>query len=120
MRFKDLPIGSTFDFASPDWRLNSFTDLCKKTSKRGYQEVYAPFTCHQIGTINCEVFHVILAKPGDMEQCNLCTGSGVKFSKVQRQGKPGLYSRNCNRCNGQGQVAVGSRNAMPKAFYAQK
>jgi len=47
-----------------------------------------------------------------MEQCNLCSGRGIKFSPTKGTWArpPGLKSGTCTRCGGNGQVEVGSRN----------
>lgn len=56
-RFRQLAIGQTFDFISPDNMLNSFSDNCKKISNRKYASLETGLE-YQIGSVNCEVYHV--------------------------------------------------------------
>lgn len=65
-RFRDLPVGATFDFVDdicPEH--NSFYSRCRKESARGYSWEYSPEVgaapkrlSTNVGTINVEVFHV--------------------------------------------------------------
>tara|TARA_R110000868_G_scaffold384682_1_gene652232 strand:+ start:544 stop:732 length:189 start_codon:yes stop_codon:yes gene_type:complete len=57
MKFRDLPIGATFDFinsATPSY--NSFFERCTKISPRQYQ--FGQSHRAQVGSINVEVFNV--------------------------------------------------------------
>jgi hypothetical protein len=61
LKFRDLPIGATFDFVPPDHVPGSvsFFDRCQKTSARIYQSLRLPkATPYLIGTINVAVHHV--------------------------------------------------------------
>lgn len=56
-QFKDLPVGSSFDFI--DDRAvgyNSFFLRCRKLSARKYQD--SSGTVHRVGSVQCNVFHV--------------------------------------------------------------
>ncbi len=56
MKFRDLKIGDTFDFISPDRMLNSFYERCRKVSARCYRDDKR--NRYEVGTINCDVYHV--------------------------------------------------------------
>jgi hypothetical protein len=56
MRFRDLPIGATFDFNAPD-RVSTFSGRCVKISARRYTEFPVSRFVYRVGTINVEVFH---------------------------------------------------------------
>ncbi len=59
--FRDLSIGDTFDFISPDRTGNSFYARCVKLSARTYieEELFlTPAPHHTIGSINASVYHV--------------------------------------------------------------
>jgi hypothetical protein len=62
MRFRDLPLGATFDFLNDSQPMfNSFYDRCQKTSARTYVSVELNPKYdgrYQIGSINCQVYHV--------------------------------------------------------------
>jgi hypothetical protein len=56
MQFRDLSIGTRFDFiddANPSW--NSFYERCLKISARKYR---AAGVNHTVGSINAKVYHV--------------------------------------------------------------
>ena len=55
MRFRDLPIGATFDFVGPS--TNTFFDRCVKISARRYKSTRT-LTVFQVGTVLCNVFNV--------------------------------------------------------------
>jgi hypothetical protein len=66
MKFKDLAIGDTFDFVSPNRMMNSFYDRCTKISARKYQWEN-PVQCSlspskyletRVGSANVEVYNV--------------------------------------------------------------
>jgi hypothetical protein len=66
MKFRDLAIGQTFDFISPNRMLNSFYSTCEKTSARKYRWKN-PLKCSlspqeyletRVGSIDAEVYHV--------------------------------------------------------------
>lgn len=66
MRFKDLSIGGTFDFVSPDTTYNSFFKVCKKVSSRKY--IDTDDMEYTIGSYNAEVYHVnVYDWPIDMD-----------------------------------------------------
>jgi len=65
MKFRELAIGDTFDFVSPNSMLNSFYNTCEKIGARSYRwknpvrcslspEEYLSSRC----SINCIVYHV--------------------------------------------------------------
>ena len=60
MKFRDLAVGQTFDFISPAANAqNSFFRPCMKISKRKYRTIGGgTIQTYQVGTIDCEVFHV--------------------------------------------------------------
>lgn len=62
-KFRDLAIGDSFDFVSPDRMLNSFYRKCRKISARRYRD--DSYTVHSVGSIGAEVYHVNEALPGD-------------------------------------------------------
>lgn len=55
MKFKDLKIGDTFDFISPNHSWNSFFETCKKISPWEYE---ANGRTHTVGSAYAEVYHV--------------------------------------------------------------
>ena len=55
-QFRDLNIGDTFDFISPDRIMNSFYLRCEKISQRKYKDETG--VIHRVGTINCYVYNV--------------------------------------------------------------
>jgi hypothetical protein len=55
-KFRDLPIGETFDFVSPDRMMNSFYKRCTKISARRYRDDTG--TMHRVGSINAAVYHI--------------------------------------------------------------
>jgi len=55
MKFRDLKIGDTFDFISPNKLANSFFERCKKISPRRYR---ANKKKYQVGSVHAEVYHV--------------------------------------------------------------
>ena len=58
MQFRDLSIGTQFDFIDDENRmLNSFYDRCVKITPRKYRSMTANVV-HTIGTIDAKVFHV--------------------------------------------------------------
>lgn len=57
VKFRDLQIGDTFDFISPNAMLNSYHLRCKKLSARTYTPVDAPHAL-RVGSINVEVYHI--------------------------------------------------------------
>jgi hypothetical protein len=59
-KFKDLSIGDSFDFISPDRTLNSFFLRCEKTGPRKYKD--SEGTDHKVGSTSVEVYHVEKAK----------------------------------------------------------
>ena len=57
--FKDLNIGDSFDFISPNIGYNSFFHTCTKLSPRKYTwEIEEETFDSQVGSINVEVYHV--------------------------------------------------------------
>ena len=60
MRFRDLKVGDTFDFVSPDRMVNSFYARCVKLSARTYTQVEGENkpTPMRVGTINVNVYHI--------------------------------------------------------------
>jgi hypothetical protein len=54
--FKDLAIGDTFDFVSPDRMMNSFYRPCRKISARGY--IDDARVRHTVGSVGASVYHV--------------------------------------------------------------
>jgi hypothetical protein len=56
MKFRDLQVGSTFDWISPNHSFNSFFLRCKKLSARKYND--STGQDHRVGSINAEVYHV--------------------------------------------------------------
>lgn len=59
--FRDLSIGDTFDFISPDRILNSFYETCKKVSARRYSYHNTQFNkdfIGEVGSIHAKVYHV--------------------------------------------------------------
>ena len=62
MQFRDLSIGTTFDFiddAHPTWA--SFYDKCRKVSARAYVSLKTG-TQYKIGSISAKVYHIEPAK----------------------------------------------------------
>lgn len=67
-RFRDLKIGDTFDFISPETGYNSFFKTCTKISARKYSRVVDVRISgrrkikevheYQVGSIDCGVYHV--------------------------------------------------------------
>jgi hypothetical protein len=57
MKFRDLQVGDTFDFVSPNTSFNSFYLRCTKVSARRYRDEDGHF--HQVGSINAVVYHVV-------------------------------------------------------------
>jgi hypothetical protein len=60
-KFRELVVGDTFDFVDTD-RLRrvfttSFYDRCTKVSPRKYRSLRT-YAEYEIGSLNCEVFHV--------------------------------------------------------------
>ena len=55
-RFKDLSIGDTFDWISPDTMRNSFFLPCKKISARRYQAINHGMI-YTVGSIHAYVYH---------------------------------------------------------------
>ena len=55
MKFRDLQIGDTFDFISPNVGYNSFFERCTKISTRKYRGDKFEY---EVGSINVEVYHV--------------------------------------------------------------
>ena len=61
MKFKDLNVGDTFDFISPNSNLNSFYMRCTKTGPRSYtwQSHHDGSTLKsRVGSANVLVYHV--------------------------------------------------------------
>jgi hypothetical protein len=58
--FKELAIGDTFDFISPNRTLNSYFRRCVKLSARTYTPVEGEDepTALRIGSIHAQVYHV--------------------------------------------------------------
>lgn len=56
-KFRNLKIGDTFDFISPNRTLNSFYDRCRKLSARVYSSLDTGYT-HRVGSGDCQVYHV--------------------------------------------------------------
>jgi hypothetical protein len=59
-KFRELNVGDTFDFISPDRMLNSYFRRCVKTGTRTYtpvegEDAPAPI---RVGSINANVYHV--------------------------------------------------------------
>lgn len=67
-RFRELKIGDTFDFISPEIGYNSFFKTCTKISARKYRTEgdvrLSPKRCikevheYTVGSIDCQVYHV--------------------------------------------------------------
>lgn len=59
-QFKDLSIGDTFDFISPNIGYNSFFDRCKKTGSRSYVALEGKLKdmTLKVGSIKADVYHV--------------------------------------------------------------
>jgi hypothetical protein len=57
MKFRDLKIGQSFDFISPNIGYNSFFHRCKKLTMRKYQDI-SNNQILRVGSINAEVYHV--------------------------------------------------------------
>jgi hypothetical protein len=56
-RFKDIPVGSSFDFINDEKPMfTSFYLRCVKTGTRKYIDEGG--TGHTVGSVNAEVFHV--------------------------------------------------------------
>lgn len=55
--FKDLPLGTEFDFVRPDCHNTTFFDRCVKVSARQYQSLVSLHT-FTVGSIYVDVFHV--------------------------------------------------------------
>lgn len=55
--FKDITIGDTFDFVSPDALMNSFTDRVVKISARKYRRL-EDGTEYRVGSTSAKVYHV--------------------------------------------------------------
>lgn len=59
MKFRELQVGQTFDFVSPNGNSNSFFRPCMKTSTRKYRTIGGgPIQAYTVGSINVEVYHV--------------------------------------------------------------
>jgi hypothetical protein len=56
MMFKDLAIGTGFDFVSPEPHLNSFYLHCIKISPRRYRDERG--MVHRIGTVKAAIYNV--------------------------------------------------------------
>lgn len=56
MTFKELRIGQTFDFVSPDRLYNLFHDRCVKISARRYRSLNSGLL-FTVGTVKCRVFN---------------------------------------------------------------
>jgi hypothetical protein len=70
-KFKELKIGSTFDFISPiRGSYNTFYERCEKISTRKYRDSRG--RQYRVGSINCEVFNVSAPSV-----CPVCGGAHV-------------------------------------------
>jgi hypothetical protein len=61
MKFKDLNVGDTFDFISPNSNLNSFYSRCTKIGPRSYtwqSHIDGSTLKSRVGTANVLVYHV--------------------------------------------------------------
>ncbi len=62
--FKDLSIGETFDWISPNITFNSFYEPCRKISARGYVAVLESgeenprYGKMRVGSVSANVYHV--------------------------------------------------------------
>ena len=59
-KFRDIAVGDTFDFISPDSSMNSFYARCVKLSARTYTSIEGeaePLPI-MVGSINAKVYHV--------------------------------------------------------------
>lgn len=61
MKFKELKVGDSFDWISPNRIYNSFFLRCVKTGLNSY--VDEDGKKHKVGSINAEVFHVERSNP---------------------------------------------------------
>lgn len=68
-QFRNLAIGDSFDFVSPDRTLNSFFLRCVKIGKRAYQD--EKHTTHIVGTVACRVYNVV-SKEDSMVAAHRC------------------------------------------------
>jgi|SRR5216684_2008420 len=61
--FKELSVGDTFDFVSPDIGMNSFYRKCRKISAKRYRD--DAYIVHSVGSGFARVYHVNEALPVD-------------------------------------------------------
>lgn len=54
---------------------------------------------------------MILTSETQYERCELCFGRGYR-PEAHKGNRGGFYARNCSRCDGRGEVPVGTRNAV--------
>ena len=103
MKFRDLSIGDTFDFISPNQMLNSFYLRCTKTSTRTYTDEEE--TRHRVGSINAEVYNVRV--PVSCDQCQMLSINGVachetgcpnQNSRWDKENRAWVKQRKCFDC----------------------
>lgn len=65
-RFKELAVGDSFDWISPNAGMNSFYRKCRKISARRYRD--DSYKVHTVGSANAEVYHVNDSSTEDGEE----------------------------------------------------